>query len=322
MATFEVRLKALNTSITVNITGNNLMSGGTSISSGTGIVLTSVTGQNLIITGDNVTVFVLKINNVSEAHIEKLSPEMTSVENMLGAQHFMTKFTVSHPDVTINILAMNGFIYDAHKLIEFPFINTSKVTNLSGAFENIYEVSIFPKIDTSNVTDFSFAWYQCKNMVNFPSIDTSSGLDFQHCWAYSNIKNFPKLDTSNATNLYGAFRSNFIVEAMPLIDTSKATNMGKMFRACTNLKCIGGLDTTSNTNTSSMFIDCSSLVAPNVSEQADLINVAAGGAVYVNKESTSPCYIPPKGRFESKTNNMLGMSITDGKAEIIVSELK
>ena len=62
------------------------------------------------------------------------------------------------------------------------------------------------------------------------------------------------------------------------------TNTFKTFYGCSSLVCITEVDTRKAlddyNNKASMFDGCTSLIAPNATEQADLVD--SDGAVYVN----------------------------------------
>ena len=59
------------------------------------------------------------------------------------------------------------------KLVWFPLVDTSNVTNMNYTFNNCTSLKEIPQFDTSNVTNMSGMFQQCELLENVPQFDTS-----------------------------------------------------------------------------------------------------------------------------------------------------
>lgn len=112
----------------------------------------------------------------------------------------------------------------------------------------------FPKIDTSNVTDMESMFYRCSSLTAIPQLITSKVTDmygmFIDCSALSSIQ---LLDTSNVTDMGNMFDGCSSLSTIPQLDTSNVSSMSNMFAFCSSLKALPLLDTSKVTNISYIF---------------------------------------------------------------------
>ena len=149
--------------------------------------------------------------------------------------------------------------------LDLSFLDTSKVTNMSGMFSYI---SSIPEIDlsefdTSNVTDMSY-------MFNYLYIYE---LDLSH------------FNTSKVTNMENMFSGMSPLVELNLsgFDTSNVTNMRQMFYYCANIKNLdlSSFDTSKVENMNRMFyalynvesLDISSFYTPNVTNMSNMFHL-------------------------------------------------
>jgi len=139
--------------------------------------------------------------------------------------------------------------------------DATQLTSMASMFRSLINMINFNVTDlssTNNVIDFQLAWVSCSSLTSFPGIDTSSGISFNQTWnGCSGLTSFPA------------------------IDTSKGTNFANLWNNCSNLICISEVNTLGGI-APGIFDNCTSLIAPNASEQTDILN----GYNYVNG---SPC---------------------------------
>ena len=98
------------------------------------------------------------------------------------------------------------------KLVWFPLVDTSNVTNMNYTFNNCTSLKEIPQLNTSNVTNMSYTFNKC-----------------------ALLKEIPQFDTSNVTNMSGMFQSCELLENVPQFDTSNVTDMSYMFNLCNKL---------------------------------------------------------------------------------------
>lgn len=187
-------------------------------------------------------------------------------------------------------------------------LNTSKVTNMKGMFENCRVAAIdVSKFDTSNVADMSFMFAGCGNLSAYTlgSLRTSKVTNmnsmFKECIAYSfldvsnfdtsnvidmgdmfnkcqcSVLNIGRFNTSNVVNMHGMFSGctawNY---DLTNFNTSRVTDMGEMFNNCTNISVLdfSMFDMRSASNVTRMFNGCTSMTfitAPaNMARNVDL----------------------------------------------------
>ncbi|MBE5745812.1 MAG: BspA family leucine-rich repeat surface protein [Clostridiales bacterium] len=141
----------------------------------------------------------------------------------------------------------------------FPFLDTSKVTNMSGMFLNCEKINTgyFYDWDTSKVTNMSGMFNGCK------------GLRYLYFSGYANASGTTKFDTSNVTKMRQMFAGCSSLTTLDIVNfnTAKVENMSEMFSGCTNLREIdvSSFDTSNVTEANQMFNGCQKLQHLNLS---------------------------------------------------------
>lgn len=142
-----------------------------------------------------------------------------------------------------------------------PLLDTSKVTNMYGMFENCNNLTTIPLLDTSNAINMGAMFDGCTNLVTISLLNMSKVTKmvnmFRNC---TNLKEIPLLNTLHVTSMDNTFTYCKSLATIPLLDTSNVTSTYRMFSNCTNLKEIPLLNTSNVTDTRSMFGNCTSLI--------------------------------------------------------------
>ena len=198
-----------------------------------------------------------------------ITSKATTMEGMFQSCFKLEFIDVSSFD-TSNVDIMNFMFVDCFKLKGIKGINklnTKKVTNMTGMFENCLSLKYLnlENFDTSNVTNMSYMFNKCKKLKE--------------------IKGMNKFNTINLTTTYAMFQFCFEIEKIDLsgFDTSNVTNMSYMFNKCKKLKEIKGLNTFITKNVKDMarmFNECSELEnlvltsfeTPNVTNFSSMFN--------------------------------------------------
>ena len=198
-----------------------------------------------------------------------ITSKATTMEGMFQSCFKLEFIDVSSFD-TSNVEIMNFMFVDCFKLKGIKGINklnTKKVTNMTGMFENCPSLKYLnlENFDTSNVTNMSYMFNKCKKLKE--------------------IKGMNKFNTINLTTTYAMFQFCTEIEKIDLsgFDTSNVTNMSYMFNKCKKLKEIKGLNTFITKNVKDMarmFNECSELEnlvltsfeTPNVTNFSSMFN--------------------------------------------------
>ena len=198
-----------------------------------------------------------------------ITSKATTMEGMFQSCFKLEFIDVSSFD-TSNVEIMNFMFVDCFKLKGIKGINklnTKKVTNMTGMFENCLSLKYLnlENFDTSNVTNMSYMFNKCKKLKE--------------------IKGMDKFNTINLTTTYAMFQFCTEIEKIDLsgFDTSNVTNMSYMFNKCKKLKEIKGLNTFITKNVKDMarmFSECSELEnlvltsfeTPNVTNFSSMFN--------------------------------------------------
>ena len=198
-----------------------------------------------------------------------ITSKATTMEGMFQSCFKLEFIDVSSFD-TSNVDIMNFMFVDCFKLKGIKGINklnTKKVTNMTGMFENCLSLKYLnlENFDTSNVTNMSYMFNKCKKLKE--------------------IKGMDKFNTINLTTTYAMFQFCTEIEKIDLsgFDTSNVTNMSYMFNKCKKLKEIKGLNTFITKNVKDMarmFNECSELEnlvltsfeTPNVTNFSSMFN--------------------------------------------------
>ena len=134
-----------------------------------------------------------------------------------GDEHYTGETTINPSADSDTVLSTANKIVDSDitvKKIGKPFIDSSKLTDLSGFFQqgrNNPDILI-ENIDTSNVTNMSNMFNGCNKLTTVPLFDTS-----------------------NVTNMSDMFNGCRQLTTVPLSDTSNVGNMDNMFSDCIKL---------------------------------------------------------------------------------------
>ena len=291
---FKLRLKPeTSAGVQLDIAGNNL-----SYQIGSGSVVAFIEDRDALIPGnvglDMITIkgtdvsriAVEAIRKVTEVHLDEIEPTLTTLNSLLNRQSELTTFTCT--------------------------ADTSSITTIAYAWNNCAKLTSFPHIDTSSVYWFEVTWNGCTSLTSFPHIDTSSGTSFRQAWnGCTGLTSFPPINTSSGTKFEATWSSCSSLTSFPYVDTSSGTNFKWAWNGCINLKCMASVDTSGilgASQTENMFLDTPALVHPNAAEQAALMGT--GGYTYINREPTSPCYIPADFHIKYKPFTSSGIYVT------------
>lgn len=144
--------------------------------------------------------------------------------------------------------------YQAGGIVYVPWMDTSKVTNMSGMFENCVNLVTIPSFDTSNVTNMSNMFVNCYKLKSIPKLNTSKVTTFSTAFAYNySLKTFPSLDYSSATTVSRMFYDANLTE-FPDANFPVCTNFNEMFFRNESFMKVGKLNCSAGTNFNSMFI--------------------------------------------------------------------
>ena len=156
-------------------------------------------------------------------------------------EHYTGETTINPSADSDTVLPTANKIVDSDitvKKIGKPFIDSSKLTDLSGFFQqerNNPDILI-ENIDTSNVTNMYNMFGDCTKLTTVPQFDTSKVTNmasmFNNCIRLTTV---PLFDTSNVTSIGGMFYNCIKLITVPSFDMSKVDNMRNMFYNCPKL---------------------------------------------------------------------------------------
>ena len=159
-----------------------------------------------------------------------------------------------------NVTDMDKMFYYCTNLTTIPQLNTSKVTNMANTFNGCQKLTTIPLLDTSNVTNISGLFESCPNLTSIPLLDTSNVSTMSYTFKGCNrLNTIPQLITSKVAKMDHMFSNCISLTSIPLLDTSNVSTMTEMFCGCQKLTTIPLLDTSNVTNIGSMFSNCGSL---------------------------------------------------------------
>lgn len=95
-----------------------------------------------------------------------------------------------------NVESMVSAFYNDKKIVYFPKIDTSKVTNMNSTFSNCFRLKLVPQLDTSKVTTMSGIFFECHSLKVFPQLDTSNVVNAYRMIYNTPIEDYPSLDFS------------------------------------------------------------------------------------------------------------------------------
>ena len=125
-------------------------------------------------------------------------------------------------------------MFDYSKEIYDNWDNT--IIDLTSKFSRDKKLIWFPLVDTSNVTNMTSMFYYCASLKEVPQLNTSNvtamSSMFINCTSLTEI---PQFDTSNVTNMGYMFYNCTSLEEIPQFDTSNVIGMSNMFSSCNKL---------------------------------------------------------------------------------------
>lgn len=167
---------------------------------------------------------------------------------------------VNNNNVTIDITGKTVLAGLMGSIIKIDMIDTSLITDMSGAFQSCSSLKTIPLLDTSKTTRMQSMFRYCSSLESIPLLDTSKVIDMSYMFvACISLQTITLLNTSNVTNMSFMFNACRILQTIPLLDTSKVTNMQSMFDNCPALESIPLLNTSNVTNMQDMFSSCKTL---------------------------------------------------------------
>ena len=127
------------------------------------------------------------------------------------------------------IIDLNSKFSRDKKLVWFPLVDTSNVTNMSSMFNNCTSLKEIPQLNTSNVTNMSYMFYYCTSLEEIPQFDTSKVRNMSYMFSSCNELTDTSIDNilqfcitskkENGTLQYLGFNSNVYpinrIEALP-----------------------------------------------------------------------------------------------------------
>ena len=127
------------------------------------------------------------------------------------------------------IIDLNSKFSRDKKLVWFPLVDTSNVTNMSSMFNNCTSLKEIPQLNTSNVTNMSYMFYYCTSLEEIPQFDTSNVRNMSYMFSSCNELTDTSIDNilqfcitskkENGTLKYLGFNSNVYpinrIEALP-----------------------------------------------------------------------------------------------------------
>ena len=158
--------------------------------------------------------------------------------------------------ITLNCdINVNSAITDVRKYSFAAIANPDRlkfdkplnVTSLDNTFcGNVWISSLPTFIDYSKVTNFSYAFQCMTNLYNVDNLDTSRGENgesmFMDC---ANLQSVNELDCTNMTTMNGMFIACHKLREVKLKNTGKCINFNSTFQDCVCLESINELDISS-----------------------------------------------------------------------------
>jgi len=229
--------------------------------------------------------------------------------------------------------------YRCESLTSFPAIDFTGVKNFASTWYRCYDMTSWGGLNLDSATRIDYAFDGCTSLTSLtlsvPNATTVSGA-FRGCTLLTDVNDGTgandSLDVSSAISLSSLFQNCTSMVTPPILDVSSATSAFSVFSGCTNITHIKGLGTAGNVGgMTSMFYNCSSLicldaldgtsssvgntpvnvfngctslVAPNSTEQTDILDNN------VNWVNANPCPNPHNGITFTLTNtDNLGVNV-------------
>ena len=194
-------------------------------------------------------------------------------------EHYTGETTINPSADSDTVLSTANKIVDSDitvKKIGKPFVDSSKLTDLSGFFQqgrNNPDILI-ENIDTSNITNMSNMFNGCGQLTTVPLFDTSKVTNmsdmFNGCRQLTTV---PLFDTSNVSDMTNMFSICTQLTTVPLFNTSKVVTMHNMFDYCTQLTTVPLFNTSNVVNMSGMFGNCTKLTTVPLFDTSNVGNM-------------------------------------------------
>ena len=161
--------------------------------------------------------------------------------------------------------------------------NISNANNADTIFDNCTVLNNIV-VDLSNATTLSYAFRNCTALTSVndgtgagDSLNLSSATSlssvFQNC---TSLVSPPILDVSSATSAFSTFAGCTAITNIRGLGTGGSIgSMSSMFANCSSLVCLDAMNGTSSSasnNPANVFSGCTSLIAPNGTEQVDIVD--------------------------------------------------
>ena len=168
--------------------------------------------------------------------------------------------TVKHLNSDIATTTQNGIDY----AVEIANKGISG-TNASFKYSSDAKLIYFPMLDTSNVTNMNYMFYKCPALKYMPDLNTSKVTNFGNMFnECSLITTCPNIDTANATSVDGMFGNCTSLTTVPELNFGNVTAVGYLFGVGSNKNMVNlggfkdfGKQPTISGNYSSYFIESS-----------------------------------------------------------------
>lgn len=258
-----------------------------------------------------------------DAMADSVSGITTGGENPFEAIGYENKPSHIQDDIDFSLSYMKNFKTNQTKfkcdrrMVYFPLVDTSNVTDMSSTFSTCYMLRSVPPINTSNVTNMYQMFSNCSGLtsLDLSSFDTSKvtsmGNMFDSCWQLTSL-DLSSFDTSNVTSMREMFRNcsgltsldltHFDISNVTAVTESNNANCGMfsgMF-SLSELKLPQNFITSKITLLRSMFENCRSLISLDLSDW-DTSNVTSMEYMF------NGCYVTSldlSGWDTSKVTNM------------------
>ena len=216
-----------------------------------------------------------------------LSPFDTSNATSLGSMFAnceeLTSIDVSHFTAP-NLTSLRDMFMGCKKLAgTVDLSGLANTTQLSHVQQIFYNCNAVTSINLSNLimplaTNMSLMFSGCKALISLDissfetgNVTTMNNM-FRDCHVLPAV-DVSSFDTGNVTDMQYMFALCHKLTSLDTVDwdLSSLANAIGTFRHCHELICLTGLDIPVTADTNVTFDDCPLLVAPNASEQADII---------------------------------------------------
>jgi hypothetical protein len=134
-------------------------------------------------------------------------------------------------------------------------------------------------MDTSNVSNWSGAFNNCTALKTIPAFDFSNATNLAAPFSYAGIESFDgTLETNKVTNFTSTFFRCEQLITVPEVDTSNGTNFQEMFHFCRLITAIpSSMDFSKATNFNETFAECDNFsdFPPNMFDVTGVLNPSA-----------------------------------------------